>query len=284
MPIRIRQGGRYVSALVYKRGIIAKRRRAAKASNRYAGKRTKLYRMIQSMMNRNVETKYVANNYNSQSVDLGPLWFASPNIVNVGSFNPAIPQMTQGVGDFQRVGNKVAPKTISVTLKVGFNALDLSANSLIGVIYYGTDRVSKTWQNNNPVTSASILDNGDGTDVTWAGLRNQLNLPIDNKLYNMKKITFRLSKSGGIQNNDIGGVATQPGNFSTSNGLSEKSFLLKFKAPKVLTYNLQGDVYPVNFAPFYYIGFCHADGSALTAADRELVNVSSKAHMWYKDA
>lgn len=250
-------------------------RRGAKIGTKSFAKR------VMAIVKRQEETKYVANDYDSTGNVHNTLWYPTPNMVSIGSITPAIPQMGGGTGDYQRIGQKVAPTSLNVNLRVGFNPTDLSANSLIGVIYYGTSKSSKSWST-IPLSTVNFLDNGDGTNSGWVGQRNQLNLPTDKTLVSVKRITFRLSKSEGLQNAD-----NQPGtngNLSTSNGLSEKSFNLRFKCPKTLVYNMIADTYPQNYAPWYYIGFCHADGSSPTVYDRTLVNVSSRAHMRFKDA
>lgn len=284
MPIRVRVGGRYVSGAAYKRMRTQARRKYVRRGNK-VGK--KFAKKVMAVVKRQEETKYVANDYDAFGAVKAPVWYPTPNMVNINSAMPAIPQLTQGVGDYQRIGQRISPTSITTTLTVGFNPADLSANSLIGVIYYGTTKGGKSWANANPLPTTAILDNGDGTNVAWAGLRSQLNIPTDRTLVSLKRIVFRLSKTGGIQNGDNAPAPPPPtenGNFSTSNGLSEKSFVLRFKGPKTLVYNMIGDNYPQNFAPFYYIGFCHADGSAPTLNDRTLVNVSSRNHMRYKDA
>lgn len=86
-----------------------------------------------------------------------------------------------------------------------------------------------------------------------------------------------------MQNADLG-LPGPDGNLSTSNGSSVKNFTLRFTPPKTLVYGTNADVYPQNFAPFYYIGFCHSDGSQYTPADAEIVNVNSRVHMKFKDA
>lgn len=259
------------------------RRAAARRRPRRGGKKT-FAKKVMSVIKRQEETKYVATDNDATGAPHGPVWYASPNMVNINSISPAIPALTNGVGDYQRIGQKIQPTSLYTNLRIGFDAADLSANSLIGVIYYGQTTQKGSWANANPLPTTAFLDNGDGTNTTWAGLRNQLNLPTDRTLVRVKRITFRLSKSDGLQNGDLGGAGAQNGNFSTSNGLSEKNFVLRFKPPKTLVYNMIADSLPQNYAPFYYVGFCHADGSALTPSDRALVNISSRVHMRYKDA
>lgn len=239
---------------------------------------------VLQVVGRTEETKYVANAVDANKAPLATLWYAAPSIAAVGDFNPALPTLTQGTDDYQRVGNKIQPKSLAVSLKIGLRAEDLSANSLIGVIYYGTSRTEKTWQNNNPLQTAAILDNGDGTNTIFGATRYDLTKPLDKKIVNARRITFRLSKTAGIQNSDNGGATTVPGNFSTSNGLSEKTFMLRFKVPKTLVYQQNTATMPTNYAPWYAIGFCHADGSPPQAADAQLVNVNAKCHMYFKDA
>jgi hypothetical protein len=283
MPIRVRVGNRMVSGAVYKRMRTQLRRR--KARRGMGGAKSSFAKRVMAVVRRQEETKYVATDNDATGAPHGPVWYASPNIVNINSVSPAIPALVNGTGDFQRIGQKINPSSLYVNLRIGFNPTDLSANSLIGVIYYGTTTQSGSWANANPLPTSAFLDNGDGTNSVWTGLRNQLNLPTDRTLVKVKRITFRLSKSEGWQNGDNApGPGGLNGNYSTSNGLSEKNFVLKFKPPKTLVYNMIADSLPQNYAPFYYVGFCHADGSPVGVADRTLVNISSRVHMRFKDA
>lgn len=230
------------------------------------------------------ETKYSANNFNAAGGPLGATWFSPGTLGLVADFVPAISQVTQGNGDFQRVGNIIEPKSCTVSLRIGYNATNVDANNTYVVVYYGVSKAFKTWQNNNPVSTVAILDNGDGTSVQWAGLRNQLALPTDKKMFTLKRKVFRLSKTPGVLNNDVNPPGTQGGSYATSNGYNVRSLLLRFKPPTHLKYNLAGDVYPQNFAPFYAVGFCHADGTALVfPGDDALINVSSRTHLYFKD-
>lgn len=278
MPIRV--GGK--SSLAYMRDLRKKRlRRVKRLRGRRVGKG--LRQAIQSVVNRNQETKYVASNVDISGTDLGALWPVKPTFTLFNDIKPAIPVLTEGTGDYQRVGSQVRPVSLSVSVKCSFNAFDLSANELMGVIYYGTDRANRTFQGGtSPIQSTAILNKGDGTNKNWTGLLNDLNFPTDKSLFNIKRKVFRLSKTGGNMNTDIGGQNN--GAYATSNGRSEYSTRLIFQAPKKLLYNNDTDTYPSNYAPWYYIGFCHADGSALTPSDTKLVYASTRVHMWYKDA
>lgn len=247
-----------------------------------AAKQIALTKVIRKLA-RQGETKYSANNISATGVDLGPAWYPPGNIPAVGIFVPAISQVSQGAGDFQRVGNIIEPKSCSVSLKMGYNPTDLSANNIYAVVWYGVSKTGKTWENQNPVNSPAFLDLGNGTNVAWAGLRNQLAYPTDKKQFTLKRKVFRLSKTAGAQNNDVNPPTAQGGSYATSNGYNCVSTLLKFKPPTHLKYNLGTDVYPTNYAPFYVIGFCHADGSALTDADRNLITVASRTHLYFKD-
>ncbi|AUM61779.1 putative Rep [uncultured virus] len=276
MPIRVSG----MSRQAYLRKL---RRRRIGRVKRLGGRKGALKRMVQKMISRNQETKYVATNLDASGNDMGPLWYVKPIFTALGDVKPAVPVLTEGTGDYQRVGSKVRPVKCSVSIKASFQGYDLSANELMCVIYYGTDKANKTWQGGNiPLQTSSILNKGDGTNKQWTGLLSDLNYPVDKNLFNLKRKVFRLSKTGGNLNSDIGG--SNNGAFSTSNGRSEFSTLLRFKAPKTLIYNNDVDTYPSNWGPFYYIGFCHADGSGLTMYDSKLVNVASRCHMWYKDA
>lgn len=285
MPgIRVRVGNRFVSPMQYAR---LRRKQLRKRVPRGMPKsKNPLMRLIQKAIGRNEETKYVANSpSDGAGAVLQTLWYSPGQLGAINNFFPAIPALTQGTDDYQRVGNKIRPTSIKVSLKIGLNPQNVDACSLLGVIYYGVDRAGKTWNNVHPLQTAAILDNGNGTNSAWGGIRSDLAKPTDKKLVTLKRIVFRLSKTEGIQNSDLSGALVTAGNYSTANGLSEKNFLLTFRPPKGLTYLTNNDTFPQNYAPFFAVGFCHADGSALVVPDdTQLVNVNSRVHMYYKDA
>lgn len=283
MPIRFvrRQGGRLVDVTRSVRRKATQARRRARVGRKMM--RDSFAQRVMRVINRTEETKYVANAKDGGLVDLPNYWYP-PGDLPAAEFIPGMPALTQGTDDYQRVGNVVKPKSIAVSVKVGLNPQNTQACSLLGVIYYGTSKDEKNWGANSPAGNGQILDEGDGTTTAWSGVKFQLNMPIERHQYNLKRIVFRLSKTEGIQNADISGNEVVQGNYSTSNGLSVKNFMLRFKAPASLQYKSGTAVFPSNFAPFWGIGFCHADGSPLVAADRELVQVTSRCHMYYKDA
>lgn len=284
MPIRVRQGNRYVSGTAYKSMRTQARRRYVRKGNKVGRKFAK---KVLAVVKRQEETKYVANDLNSSGNPNGAggvYWNPLPGITNINSVVPAIPAMGQGVTDYQRVGQRVAPVSLKVDLDIGLNPTDLSANSVMVVIWYGTSKESKSWVGGSPLSTVSFLDNGQGSNTSWGATRNQLNFPTDPTLNTLKRLVFPLSKSEGLQNQNGSSLVTQ-GNYSTSNGRSHRHVTLYFKPPRTLIYNKETDVYPTNYAPFYYIGFCNADGSPTTMVQSDtLVNVSSRVHLRYKDS
>lgn len=283
MPIRfVRRGVTYrtMPTRTERRKAVQSRRRARVGRKMM---RDSFAQRVMRVINRQEETKYVANAKDGGLVDLPNYWYSTGSLA-AADYVPGMPALTQGTDDYQRIGNVVRPKKVSVSIKVGLNPQNIQACSLLGVIYYGTSKDEKNWSVNSPAGNGQILDDGDGTTTAWQGLKYQLNNPIERHQYNLKRIVFRLSKTEGIQNADISGATVTQGNYSTSNGLSVKNFLISFKPPKSLQYKSNTSVFPTNFAPFWGIGFCHADGSPLQVADNELVQVTSKCHMYFKDA
>lgn len=246
--------------------------------------RTPLVRLIRNVMKREEETKYVANSYDAALLPLANTWYSQGSLGAAGQWFPALPALAQGTGDYQRVGSKITPVGTSVTMKIGFNPANVDAASIYGVIYYGTSKAVKSWNVTNPIGNQQILEGGDGINYTFNGDRFRLNFPVDKKLYNMKRIVFRLAKTPGIQNSDISGATVTGGNYSTANGYQCRNIKLNIRAPKKITYEDNVDTWPSNFAPVFGVGFCHADGSTLTVADQNLLTVSSQCHMWFKDA
>jgi len=270
-------------ARVRARAALRRRVRPMVRRPRYAIKtKNPLAKYIRAVVAQQEETKYVANCFSAANTPLTPIYNPDGQISVLGDFVPAIPQVVQGTDDHQRIGNKINPKSLAVSLKISLNATDLSQNAIMCVIYYGTSKTEKTWQSANPLSTPAILDDGDGTNSSFLGNRFDLTKPLDRKLVTAKRIVFKLAKTSGLMNYDAG--IGPDGNFATSNGPSEKTILLRFKPPKTLVYQQQASVYPVNYAPWYAIGFCHTDGSPYNPGDAKLLSVTPQVHMYYKDA
>ena len=165
-------------------------------------------------------------------------------------------------------------------------ASDISCAQIMVVVYYGTTKAGKTWQNSTPIQSVNdLLDNGDGTTGSFGGQQADLLYPINKHMNNAKRIVFRLGKSEGVLNDNGASVAGIDGAYSTSNGMAFKQLTLNFKAPKALQYDRATDLWPSNFAPWYAISWCRIDDRTTGGSvhDDRLVNVSALNHMYFKD-
>lgn len=252
-------------------------------ARRGAGRPT-LARLVAKVLKGQSETKYVSNALADNTTPLTANWYAPINLAAITGFKPALPTVTQGVGDFQRVGNKIMPTKLYTDLCVGYTALDVSCNEVIVTIYYGTTKAGKTWQGGNPVQSVNdLLDNGDGTTGAFTGLKADLLYPINKAAMNAKRITFRLGKTSGVLN-DNGAAAVANGAYATSNGGSFKTVRLNFKPPKALYYDQSAYVWPSNYAPWYAVSFTRVDDFATNnPLDAKRISVSSLNHMYFKD-
>lgn len=246
----------------------------------------KLRKMVQKIVKGASETKYVSNVYKDSTTQQLLYWPAPINLGASGNYYPALPALTQGVGDYQRIGSKVLPTSVRTNLNVGYLSRDVSANQIMVVIYYGTTKAGKTWQNSTPIQSVNdLLDNGDGTSGSFGGQQADLLYPINKHMNNAKRITFRLGKTEGVLNDNGVSVAGADGAYSTSNGMAFHQVQLNFKAPKALQYERATDLWPSNFAPWYAISWCRIDerSTGSSTSDDSLVNVSALNHMYFKD-
>lgn len=247
---------------------------------------SKLRKMVQKIVKGASETKYVANVYKDSTTLQTLYWPAPINLGASGNYYPALPALTQGVGDYQRIGAKVLPMSCKTTLNVGYLSRDLSCNQIMVVIYYGTTKAGKTWQASTPIQSANdLLDNGDGTTGSWGGQQADLLYPINKHMNNAKRIVFRMGKTEGVLNDNGVSVGGIDGAYSTSNGMAFRQVQLNFKPPKALQYDRPTDLWPTNYAPWYAISWCRIDerSTGSSTSDDSLVNVSALNHMYFKD-
>lgn len=228
------------------------------------------------------ETKYVADNYDKNQVhDLPTVWTINDLGAGVLRFLPMIPRVQQGTDTNERVGDSVSPSgSLKTTLNFAYNDTDVSGHQIKVEVWYGTCKSRKSWEGQNPLSTANFLDVGDGTNTSPGTVRERTLYPTDKKLVTFKKRTFILSKTAQTTGGDNG-----DGNFAANAGKSFRAITLYHKPPKKLKYVDGGDEYPSNYAPGYFINLSYANGSQplnQVTLDK-LVNVSSRTHMWFKD-
>lgn len=238
---------------------------------------------IKRIVRGQAETKYVADNYDRNSVqDLPSVW----RLVDLGpgatKFLPMILRVNQGTDENERVGDQISPTgSLCTTLQFAYIPEDLSGQQVKVEIWYGTTKARKSWAQ-NPLSDNAFLDNGDGTNSAPGPNRETTLLPTDKRMVTFRKKTFILSKGYGTTGGPVG-----DGNFAANGGKSFRSVRLYHKPPKKLKYVKSDDEYPSNYAPGYYINLSYVNGHVNTGggepAIEQLVNVSSRTHMHFKD-
>lgn len=244
--------------------------------------KTALKKLVKKMVAGQAETKYVADQYNKNAgAALPNVWDVNSLGVGALKFLPMIPQVSQGTDDNERVGDTITPSgKIKTTLNFAINDDVSGSQQILVTIYYGTTKDRKSWESQNPLSTASFLDNGDGTNTGPTYTRVSAMLPTQKDLVTFKKKQFVLSKATGFTGGDAG-----TGNYAANAGRSYRSITLTAAPPKKLKYSVGNDTYPVNFAPGYFIQLAYADGAVPASGanlDR-IVNVTSRNHMWFKD-
>jgi len=237
---------------------------------------------VKQVLMRNAETKYTSDNYNANgAVALDAVWDLTDVGIGVNRFLPMVPRIGQGAGNHRRDGDMIQPSSRATTnLQFSYNNDDISGHQVKVEVWYGTTKTGKTWQGENPLSTANFLENGDGTNSGPSFARQQTQKPTNKELVSFTKKVFILSKALGTTGGPIGN-----GNFSANGGKSYHSMSISVPCPKKLKYEDDGTLYPTNFAPGYIINLSYVDG-VLPATQAEidtLVNITSRTHLHFKD-
>lgn len=223
------------------------------------------------------ETKYVAQQL-QQTVAMGQA-LATP----AGFFN-CLASITQGTGDYQRIGDSIAPVKACVDFSFHWtneqsNNQDVVVNLVI-VKAKGAD--SRAAINSVPVGELLRVGNGtnrDPDDGNQPLMLTQINhMPINTDQYTLlRHYRFRMRRGTGAQANQ--GPATIVAPTGVPAGEDMKYIRYSWKPP-TLKYNAVGDAFPASHYPVYGYWVTNADGSAYG----DTLHISSRVHLWYKDA
>lgn len=255
--------------------------------------------IAKSVMNRAVETKYIAENQE-------PVAIYGDTLPGGGlpQVYTCLPDITQGDGSFDRQGLKLNPKRHTTQLQFTFNEDPQILSGGVGVpaaqagwdvtvhVWYGFAKRYKNVvdiQANAAAILAEMLDTGNGGQSRFTGLMSDELFELNKEFLTLRHKSVRLYKNAGLANVlDV----TSP-----SLGMPEYQgarMTLSWKAPKTLLYKDEVAVIPENYAPFIIVGYSHNDGTqasdlANTGPTNNILQVSAikmvrTDKVWYKDA
>jgi len=223
------------------------------------------------------ETKYVSQQL-QQQVPMGQAL-----ITPAGFFN-CLASLTQGVGDYQRIGEKVSPVRACVDFSFNWNNdnsnnQDVVVNLWIVIAKGANSRVALP-----SVPIGEFLQVGNGTnrdpdDGNQPLMLTQINhMPLNKDQYTgLRHYRFRMRRGVGAQANQ--GPATITAPTGVTAGEDQKYIRYSWKPP-TLKYNTSADAFPTSHYPVYGYWVTNADGSAYG----DTLHISSKVHLWFKDA
>lgn len=192
-----------------------------------------------------------------------------------------LPSVVQGTDSFNRIGDKIRPKSLRVDIYVTANGT-LTTSMLQRVrIFMLEDRTLKSWVNltSSPVAT-QLLDFGSFLGG-FSGLPNCELIRVNKRRYKViKDKTLTLAKGTGLTPNTGGINGTQ----TFISGNQYHKFSVKIPTPAVLHYASAGDSYPSNFAPFLVAGYTQPDGDVAPDSAVFKVAIQYSSHLDYEDA
>jgi len=274
MPISLWRKGETVGAFRARRAAEAKA--ARKAARRHAKAGTFAAKVL-AVVNRKEETKYVSQQL-QQFVAMGQAL-----VTPAGLFNCLTP-VGQGVGDYQRIGEKISPVKACVDFTFNWtndqsNNQDVVVNLWIVIAKGANSRVALP---NVPIGQFLQVGNGtnrDPDDPNQPLMLSQVNhMPLNRDQYTqLKHYRFRMRRGTGAQANQ--GPATIVAPTGVAAGEDQKFIRYSWKPP-ALKYNTNADQFPTSHYPVYGYYVTNADGSAYG----DTLHISTRTHLWFKDA
>jgi len=231
-----------------------------------------------------LETKYVSNPLKVNSVtvltDLSAWTGFSPDITGTGEIYPCIPKTVQGTADHNRIGDRLNPVKIKVSLDIApIGYADTDSFDRTVYIYLLQSLSVKSLDNYTAIPITLLLDNGAGSSVKFDGTPYTAQYPVNTKEFRVLKVKqVRLTKGIG---QITGGDGDPVGIVTPSRSYAKVRMTVK--APKTIKYEGSSTKYPTNFAPFLVMGW--HDNIARDGVSGVLTGVQAigQVEMYYKD-
>lgn len=239
---------------VARRVAAVKRRRVRKAK---ANKKLATVGLVKKLIARNAETKLVGITHSAQH---------NNRINTPGDAYPLLPPLSQGTGDNDRIGNRITPKGLLVTVNVYLND---AANTPPQTILLPRILCLRDKINNDSaglaVDFSHLLDHGQG-EHAFNGNLYDYRSPINRDAFIVLKDIKTILCMGSAE----------------MNNMYIRTFKFWIKCPKTLEYN-DGQTYPTNFAPFICMGFAEGNGAVPTDGYLGVV-MDHTSTLYYEDA
>lgn len=203
-------------------------------------------------------------------------WFSSGNtltsfnsgINSSGDILQVIPNISQGTGNAQRIGDKLTAKYCNVKGHLRIIPNDVQDSTTLPQVYVRLMLISaKFRQNYTDVTGSSsqlasgLLKKG-ATTTGWTGVLSDIHAPINTDLFTLHgERRFYLNQSY------VGtaGPSAPSASIAVDVAKTIKFFNFNLKCKnKIIRYdaNMGSSIQPVNWAPFLVVGYSYLDGSS----------------------
>lgn len=225
------------------------------------------------MINDASETKHIAKD----------IWqrVGFNNSIGSSDMYDLLPPLSQGTGEYQRVGARVSPTYFTLKGQLAINTNE--ERSLVPELRLMVLN-AKAYKNYVALNGAGIklalantlLEVGDGTKTSYDGSVIRHDYPINNDVFTVlhdKK--YKLASSYAAVSNQRTADDTR----------RYVNFTLKVKLPKTLMYEDAGGLgvtYPQNAAPFIALGFCYPDDTTPSDLLTPIIG-NLHARMTYED-
>lgn len=256
---------------------IAKMSASTRARLAAAKGKTTFVKKVLAIVARKEETKYVSQQL-QQQVAMGQAL-----ITPAGLFNCLTP-VGQGVGDFQRIGEKISPVRAAIDFSFNFtpeqsNNQDVVVNLWVVIAKGANSRVALP---NVPIGQFLNVGNGtnrDPDDANQPLMLTQVNhMPLNKDQYTgLKHYQFRMRRGTGAQANQGPATIVAPTGVPAS---EDQKYIRYSWKPPTLKYNTNADQFPTSHYPVYGYWCTNADGSAYG----DTLHISTRTHLWFKDA
>lgn len=241
--------------------------RAAKPTKAFAKK-------VMAVVNRREETKYVATQLGGANIP--------STLVVPGNLVPMLPRVAQGVGSFQRIGQKINMAHGRVDFQfylIPAAGAQYPTQDVWVKVFILNSKQAKSYAQVATLQPNTLLDQGDGTTTDWSVIANAgayQFMPLSSEDFSGYVKTIKLTKNQGQPNADLN-TSNAPNTYGRVGAVC--SFTWKHKSTLIYDEAPGAANYPTNYAPVYAICAMNSDQTPYQG----LVDCQTRLHMWYKD-